>query len=81
MFMAKAHTQNRNGEVEARELPVEWFTPQPFWPEVKEGRGLANQETLERIRYVKLVIGIFDHRAAGGVAGIHGHSGDSRMDR
>ncbi len=79
--MAKAHKQDSGGEAEIRVLPVEWSTPQPFWPEVKERSKFVNHETMERIRYVKLVIGIFDHRAPGRPVGIHGNRGDGRVDR
>ena len=78
--MAKLHNQNRAVEAAAKVVPVEWSTPQPFWPEVKEDSGLVNRQKLERIRYVKLVIGVFDHRAPGGAIGIHEQCGNGRMD-
>jgi hypothetical protein len=78
--MAKKHS-NQNGQPDTRVLPVEWFTPQPFWPEVKETAEIVTQKEIERIRYVKLGIGIFDHRAPGGSVGIRRDCGHGGVDR
>ena len=67
----------KNGTV----LPVEWSTPQSFRPEVKEYSRKADPQTIERIRYVKLVIGILGDRPGSGAAGFRQHRGNGGMDR
>ena len=79
--MAKL-TPTWDGEFEnGTVLPIEWAAPETFWPEVKEYSHKSHPQSMERTRYVKLVIGILGDRPGGSAAGVRQHCGHGGMDR
>ena len=58
----------------------EWLVEAPFAVEVRARRGASDPLTLERIRYVKLALGILNHRSPGSAAGLHRNCRTRHLD-
>ena len=63
--------KERKASVGRRIIAVEWCVDPPRAIEVRVRRRAGDLSAWERIRYVKLALGILNHRLLGSIAGLY----------
>jgi hypothetical protein len=70
-FMNTLQTTGTSAASMARVVAVEWHVDPPALIPVREQCGVGDHSTLKLVRYVKLALGVFNHRPSSGTNRLH----------
>lgn len=79
-FMNRLHTKVKSAPRGISLATVEWSVDAPFAVEVRVRRRPRPRSAGEKIRYVKLAVGIFNHCPSCSVVGLHRNRRTRRLD-